>query len=50
MFKTVCWFNIASTLKRKKEKEKKELFLKSHHYLFGRCLLKLCYILNALSC
>ena len=46
MFKTVCWFNIAGTLKRKKEK-RKELFLKSHNYLFGRRLLKLCYILDA---
>ena len=42
MFKTVYWFNIAGTLKRKKEK-RKELFLKSHNYLFGRRLLKLCY-------
>ena len=47
MLKTVCWFNIAGTLKRKKEKRKK-LFLKSHNYLFGRPLLKLCYILNSL--
>ena len=31
VFKTVCWFNIAGTLKRKKEK-RKELFLKSHNY------------------
>ena len=46
VFKTVCWFNIASTLKGKKEK-RKELFLKSHKHLFGRRLLKLCYILNA---
>ena len=49
VFKTVCWFNIAGTLKRKKEK-RKELFLKSHSYLFGRRLLKPCYILNAPSC
>ena len=46
MFKTVCCFNIASTIKRKKE-TKKELFLKSRNYLFGGHLLKLCYILNA---
>ena len=49
MFKPVCWFNIAGTLKRKKEK-RKELFLKSHNYLFGPHLLKFCYILNAPSC
>ena len=49
VFKTVCWFNIAGTLKRKKEK-RKELFLKPHNYLFGRRLLKLCYILNAPLC
>ena len=49
VFKIVCWLNIAGTLKRKKEK-RKELFLKSHNYLFGRRLLKLCYILNAPSC
>ena len=47
VFKTVCWFNITGTLKRKKEKSKKELFFKSHNYLFGHHLLKLCYILNA---
>ena len=47
MFGTVCWLNIAGILKRKK---KKELFLKSYHYLFGRRLLKLCYILNAPLC
>ena len=35
VFKTVCWFNIAGTLKREKQK-RKELFLKSHNYLFGR--------------
>ena len=49
VFKIVCWLNIAGTLKRKKEK-RRELFLKSHNYLFGRRLLKLCYILNAPSC
>ena len=42
-----CWLNIAGILKREK---KKELFLKSHHYLFGHCILKLCYILNASLC
>ena len=49
MFDTACWLNIAGILKRK-EKGKKELFLKSYHYLFGRRLLKLCYILNVLLC
>ena len=49
VFKTVCWFNIAGTLKRKKEK-RKEFFLKPHNYLFGRRLLKLCYILNVPLC
>ena len=44
MFKTVCWFNIAGTLKRKKEKSK-ELFAKSHNYLFDLHLSKFCYIL-----
>ena len=50
VFKTVCWFNIAGTLKRKKEKRKRELLIKSHNYLFGRRLLKLCYILNVPLC
>ena len=40
------WFNIAGILKKKREK-KKELFLKSHHYLFSRRILKFCNILNA---
>ena len=44
-----CWLNIFYTLKRK-EKRKKELFLKSHHYLFGRRISKFCYILNAPLC
>ena len=35
---------------KRKEKRKKEQFLKSHHYLFGRRILKFCYILNALLC
>ena len=48
MFDASCWLNIVSILKRKREK-KKELFLKSY-YLFGRRLLKLCYILNAPLC
>ena len=43
VFKTVCWFHIAGTLKRKKER-RKELFLKSHNYLLGRRFLKLCYM------
>ena len=43
------WLNKADSLKAK-EKRKKELFLKSHNYLFGRCLFKLCYILNAPLC
>ena len=46
VFNTACWLNKADSLKGK-EKRKKELFLKSHKYLFGRHLLKLCYILNA---
>ena len=41
-----CWLNILLYSKKKREK-KKELFLKSHHYLFGRRILKFCYILNA---
>ena len=41
-----CWLNILLYLKKKGEK-KKELFLKSHHYLFGRGMLKFCYVLNA---
>ena len=35
---------------KKKREKKKELFLKSYHYLFGCRLLKLCYILNAPLC
>ena len=46
VFNTACWLNKTGCLKGK-EKRKKELFLKSHDYLFGRRLLKLCYILNA---
>ena len=42
-----CWFDIAGILKREKQKE---LFLKLHHYLFGRRILKFCYILDAPSC
>ncbi len=49
VFNTACWLNKADSLKGK-EKRKKELFLKSHNYLFGRRLLKLCYILNAPLC
>ena len=44
MFDTSGW----KYFKRKRDK-KKELFLKSYHYLFGRRLLKLCHILNASS-
>ena len=48
MFDTACWLNIADILKRKEKREKKkELFLKSYHYLFGRRLFKFCYISNA---
>ena len=47
LFDISCWLNIANILKWK---EKKELFLKSHHYLFGHRILKFCYILNAPSC
>ena len=46
MFNTACWLNKADSSKGK-EKIKKELSLRSHNYLFGRRLLKLCYILNA---
>ena len=49
VFDTASWLNIASTLKRK-EKRKRNLFLKSYHYLVGRRLLKLCSILNAPLC
>ena len=49
VFDTACWLNKADSLKGK-EKRKKELFLKSHNYLFGRRLLKPCYILNAPLC
>ena len=45
VFKTVCWFNKAGTLKRKKEK-RKEWSLKSHNYLFGPHLLKFYDSLN----
>ena len=44
-----CWLNILSYFKKKREK-KKELFLKSHHYLFGRRILKFGYISNAPLC
>ena len=40
-----CWFNITGILKRK-EKRKKELFLRSH-YFFDSRILKFCYIFNA---
>ena len=44
MFKTIFWFNIAGTLKRKKERGK-ELFLKSHNYLlYFKCPLVLKFI------
>ena len=43
------WRNIAGILKKKREK-KKELFLKSHYYLFDSRILKFCYILNAPLC
>ena len=49
MFDTSCWLNISGIFKKKKEK-KKELFLKSYHYLFGRRLLKYCCVLNAPLC
>ena len=49
MFDTACLLNTAGKLKGKGEK-KKELCLKSHNHLFGRRLLKLCYILNAPLC
>ena len=34
VFNTACWLNKADSLKGK-EKRKKDLFLKSHNYLFG---------------
>ena len=40
-----CWLNILLYFKKKKNR-----FLKSHHYLFGRHILKFCYILNAPLC
>ncbi len=43
-----CWLNIAGILK-KKEKRKKELFLKSPYYLFDRRILRFCYIFNWVS-
>ena len=49
MFDTSCWLDIVGIWKKKREKEKKP-FLKSFHYLFGRRLLKFCYILNAPLC
>ncbi len=49
-----CWetfmFDTAGRYFKKKGEKKKELFLKSHYYLFGCRLLKLCYILNAPLC
>ena len=42
-----CWLNILLYFKKKREKK---LFLKSHHYLLDRCILKFCYILNAPLC
>ena len=44
-----CWLNILLYFKKKRE-TKKELFLKSHHYLFGHRISKYCYILNAPLC
>ena len=44
-----CWLNIVLYSKKKREK-KKEPFLKSHHYLFGRRILKFCNISNAPLC
>ena len=41
--------NISLYFKKKREK-KKELFLKSHHHLFGRHISKFCYILNEALC
>ena len=42
-----CWLNIAGILKREK---KKELFLKSHHYLFNHHLFRFRCILNVPLC
>ena len=47
-FDISCCPYITGILKRKEKG--KELFLKSHHYLFGRRTLKFCYILNAPLC
>ena len=44
-----CGLKILLYFKKKREK-KKELFLKSHDYLFSRCVSKFCYILNAPLC
>ena len=51
LFRDIVWcFPVGLTFCYILKKKEKELFLKSHHYLLGRCILKFCYILSAPLC